>query len=377
MPTDVEIHGLAPPRFARVKDVLAEAFAAGEELGCRFSLVEGGEVVLDLWAGWADRARTRPFGDTTLTPVFSTTKALAALLIARLVDAGKLDYGQTVASVWPEFGQAGKGAVTVEQVMSHQEGLPGIPERIDPALWFDWDAICARLAAMAPLWPPGTASGYHPVTYGILAGEIFRRVDGRTMDVALREDLAEPFGLDLWIGVPDSEFGRIAEIQRPNALPDFGPRNDATRAAFLTPWAQPGGKGPEALRRLALPSATGHATALELARLMGALADDGWLEGETLLSPAVIAEAARSRIRGRDLVLPFEMSWGAGFMRNETVHPWGPGNETFGHSGWGGSCAFADPERTLAGAYVMNRQSAELLNDRRPRRLIEAAYAGL
>ncbi|MBS0333546.1 MAG: beta-lactamase family protein [Proteobacteria bacterium] len=356
---------------------MAANFAAGAELGCRFTLVEAGEVVLDLWAGWADRSRTRPFDQATLAPIFSTTKALAALLVARLADAGKLDYAQTVASVWPEFGQAGKAAISVEQAMSHQAGLSGFLERMDPADWFDWDLICARIAAMAPIWPPGTASGYHPITYGFIAGEIFRRVDGRTMDVALREDLAEPFGLDLWIGAPDSEVPRIAELQRPNALPDFGHRNEATKAAFLTPWAQPGGKGADALRRLALPSATGHATAHALARLMGALADDGWLDGETILSPALIAEAARSRIRGQDLVLPFEMSWGAGFMRNETVHPWGPGDETFGHSGWGGSCAFADPERKLGGAYVMNKQSAELLNDRRPRRLIEAAYGGL
>lgn len=372
-----EIGGLAPARFAAVKDAFAANCAAGEELGARFTLVEAGEVVVDLWAGWADRERTRPFDAATLTPIFSTTKALAALLVARLVDAGRLDYAQTIASVWPEFAQAGKAAITVEQALSHQAGLSGFLERMDPALWFDWDAICARLAAMTPLWPPGSASGYHPITFGFIAGEIFRRVDGRTMDAALREDLAEPFGLDLWIGAPDAEFPRIAELQRPNALPDFGHRNDATRAAFLTPWAQPGGKGVEALRRLALPSATGQATALALARLMGALADDGWLDGETILSPAAIAEAARSRIRGQDLVLPFEMSWGAGFMRNETVHPWGPGEATFGHSGWGGSCAFADPERKLGGAYVMNKQSTELLNDRRPRRLIEAAYAGL
>lgn len=373
----LEIAGHAPARFAAVKDAFAANFEAGEELGARFTLVEAGEIVLDLWAGFADRGRTRPFGETTLTPVFSTTKAIAALLIARLVDAGRLDYGQTVASVWPEFAQAGKAAITVEQVMSHQEGLSGFPDEMDPALWFDWDAICAKLAAMAPLWPPGAASGYHPITFGYLAGEIFRRVDGRTMAAALREDLSQPFGLDLWIGVPDSEFDRIAELQRPSALPDFGRRNEATRAAFLTPWAQPGGQGAAALRRLALPSATGQATALALARLMGALANDGWLDGAQILSPALIAEATRQRIRGQDLVLPFEMSWGAGFMRNETVHPWGPGDQTFGHSGWGGSCAFADPARKLAGAYVMNKQSVELLGDGRPKRLIEAAYMAL
>jgi CubicO group peptidase (beta-lactamase class C family) len=373
----VEIFGQASARFGAVKDAFAANFDAGLELGCRFTLVEAGEVVLDLWAGHADRGKTRPFDDRTLTPIFSTTKAIAALLMARLVDQGRLDYAQTVASIWPEFAQAGKGSITVEQLLSHQEGLSGLPDRMDPADWFDWDLICARLAAMAPLWPPGTASGYHPITFGYLAGEVFRRVDGRTMGTALREDLAEPFGLELWIGLPDSEAGRTAELQRPNALPNFGQKSVAARAAFLTPWAQPGGRGAAALRRFELPSATGYATALALARLMGALANDGWLDGEDILSPALIAEASRERTRGQDLVLPFEMSWAAGFMRNAATHPWGPSDASFGHSGWGGSCAFADPSRRLGGAYVMNRQSTDLLGDRRPRRLIEAAYAAL
>lgn len=373
----VDIAGLAPPRFATVKDAFAANFADGEELGARFTLVEAGEVVLDLWAGYADRHGTKPFDERTLTPVFSTTKALAALLMARLVDQGELDYGQTVASVWPEFAAAGKASITVEQMLSHQEGLSGFPDKMDPAEWFDWDAICAKLAAMAPLWPPGTASGYHPITFGYLAGEVFRRVEGRTMGTALRQDLAEPFGLDLWIGLPDSEFDRVADLQRPNALPNFGHHNAATTAAFLTPWSSPAGRGQSEWRRMEIPSANGHCTAHALARLMGALANDGWLDGEDILSPALIAEASRERIRGQDLVLPFEMSWAAGFMRNETVHPWGPGDRTFGHSGWGGSCAFADPERKLGGAYVMNKQSTDLLGDKRARRLIEAAYASL
>ena len=373
----VEIAGLAPARFAAVTDAFAASFAAGEELGARFTLVEAGETVLDIWGGHADRARMRPFDATTLTPIFSTTKALAALMMARLVDEGTLDYAQTVASVWPEFAQAGKASITVEQLLSHQAGLSGFPEPMAASLWFDWDAICAKLAAMAPLWPPGTASGYHPITFGYLVGEVFRRVEGRTLGAALRQDLAGPFGLDLWIGLPDEQAHRVADLQRPNALPDFGHRNAATRAAFLTPWSQPGGRGADALRRFELASATGYATSLALARVMGALANDGWLDGEDILSPALIAEAARQRIRGPDLVLPFEISWGAGFMRNETVHPWGPGDQTFGHAGWGGSCAFADPERRLAGAYVMNKQSTDLLGDRRPRRLIEAAYASL
>jgi len=373
----VEICGIAPARFAAVKDAFADNFARGEELGARFTLVEADEVVLDLWAGHADRARTKPFDGRTLTPVFSTTKAIASLLLARLVDDGKLAYAQTVASVWPEFAAAGKEAITVAQVMSHQAGLSGFPDPMEPADWFDWELICARLAAMAPMWPPGTACGYHPITFGYLAGEIFRRVEGRSMGTALREDLGEPFGLDLWIGLPDSEFDRVADLQRPSALPDFGEINPPTRAAFLTPWSSPGGRGQAEWRRMEIPSANGHATADALARLMGALANDGWLDGETILSPAMIAEAARERIRGQDLVLPFVMSWGAGFMRNETEHPWGPGQATFGHSGWGGSCAFADPERRLGGAYVMNKQSTQLLGDARARRLIDAAYASL
>ncbi|MCX7586892.1 serine hydrolase domain-containing protein [Phenylobacterium sp. 58.2.17] len=372
-----EIHGLCPERFAGVRAAFEDNFVTGQELGARFSLVQRGELVVDLWAGFADRQRTRAFDETTLTPVFSTTKAIAALLIARLVDAGKLDYAQPVADVWPEFAQAGKGAITVEQVMSHQEGLSGFPEEMEPSLWFDWDAICAKLAAMAPLWPPGTASGYHPITFGYLAGEIFRRVDGRTMGTALREDLAGPFGLDLWIGLPDAEHHRAADLQRPSGLPTFGEINAATKAAFLTPWSSPAGRGQAEWRRIEIPSANGHATAPALARLIGALANDGWLDGETILSPALIAEASRERIHGQDLVLPFVMSWGAGFMRNSAVKVWGPGEQTFGHSGWGGSCAFADPETGLAGAYVMNKQSTDLIGDARAKRLIEAAYAAL
>jgi CubicO group peptidase (beta-lactamase class C family) len=373
----VEIAGFAEPRFSAVGEAFAANFDEGLELGARFTLVEAGEVVVDLWAGFADRARTRPFDERTLVPVFSTTKAVAALLIARLVDQGKLSYGQRVAEVWPEFAQAGKQDVTIEQAMSHQDGLSGLPEEMDPALWFDWDAICARLAAMAPLWPPGSASGYHPSTYGYIAGEIFRRVDGRTMGRALREDLAEPFGLDLWIGLPDAEHDRVADLQRPQGLPDFGEVNEPTRAAFLTPWSSPGGRDQAEWRRAEIPSANGHATAPALARLMGALANGGWLDGEVVLSPALIGEASRERIHGQDLVLPFVMSWGAGFMRNSAVKVWGPGEDTFGHSGWGGSCAFADPETGLAGAYVMNKQSSRLLGDPRSIRLIEAAYASL
>jgi CubicO group peptidase (beta-lactamase class C family) len=309
--------------------------------------------------------------------VFSTTKALASLMIARLIGEGRITYRTPVSEIWPEFATAGKASITVEQALSHQAGLCGLAGPMTSADWFDWDGICERLAAMAPLWPPGSASGYHPVTFGYLAGEIFRRVDGRSLGSALREDIAEPLGLDLWIGLPDGEHPRVAQVRRPPAMPDLGEITEPRRLAFLTKWATPGGVDEALGRRFEIPSANGHATAPALARLMAILAGDGRLDGWEWLEPGLAAEAARERIAGRDLVLPYEMSWGAGFIRNAGLWIYGPGARTFGHSGWGGSCAFADPQRGLSGAYVMNRQSAELIADSRARRLIEAAYAAL
>jgi len=372
-----EIQGVCPPQFGAVRDAFARNFAEGLELGARFSLALEGEVVVDLWAGSADRAGARPFAADTLTPVFSTTKAMAALLAARAVDRGRLDYAKPVADGWPEFAQAGKARITVAQALSHQAGLPGFLEPMDPSEWFDWEAICARLAASAPMWEPGTASGYHAITFGYLAGEMFRRADGRTMGRALAEDLARPFGLDLWIGLPDSEHGRVSEMARPRALPELGAITEAKRAAFLTKWASPAGRASADWRRAEIPSANGHATAPALARLMAVLACDGRLDGREVLTESTVEGARRERIQGEDLVLPFRLSWGAGLLRNLDGWPYGPGVRTVGHSGWGGSCAFADPDRRLSGAYVMNRQSNILVGDPRSLRLIEAAYAGL
>ncbi len=373
----VTITGVCADRFSQVREVFEANFADGGELGARFAFAVEGEIVVDLLGGHADRQRTVPFGPDTLTALFSTTKAVAALMVARLVDEGRLAYDQPVADVWPQFAQNGKAQITVEQALSHQAGLSGFPDQTDPAIWFDWEATCAKLAAMAPLFPVGTASGYHPVTFGYLAGEIFRRVDGRTMGTALREDIAQPFGLDLWIGLPDSEHARTAELMRPTTLPKFGEMNAAVKAAFMTAWAAPSGRGTDEWRRVEIPSANGHATAPALARLMGALANGGKLDGKSLITPAGIKAATAERIVGRDLVLPYDISWGAGFMRNTPNFFYGPTAEAFGHSGWGGSCAFADPTTGVSGSYVMNKQGNALIGDPRAVRLIEAAYACL
>ena len=373
----LEIRGVCPPRFAPVREAFAANFAEGQELGARFCAAIEGEVVLDLLAGFADRDLTRPFGPDTLTPVFSTTKAVTALMIARLVSQGRLAYDQRVAEVWPEFAAAGKDQVTIEQCLSHQDGLAAFIQPIDPELWFDWPAITARIAGMAPLWPPGTASGYHPVIFGYVAGEIFRRVDGRTLGTALRQDLAQPLGLDLWIGLPDSEHDRVAGMRRPPRGPDLGPMTPLKQAAFLEPWSSPSGRDGAARRRAEIPSANGHATAEALARLAAVLACDGKLDGREVLAPGVAAQAARERILGPDLVLPFTLSWAAGLLRNPPNRIFGPTETSFGHYGWGGSCVMADPAQRLSAAYVMNRQSTALIGDPRAKRLLEAVYAAL
>jgi CubicO group peptidase (beta-lactamase class C family) len=372
--SDLDIRGICPPQYEAVREAFTANFAAGEELGARFCLAQDGKIVVDLMGGHADRARTRLFDESTVTSIFSVSKAIAGLLVARAVDAGKLSYEQPVAEIWPEFAQGGKGEITVEQVLSHQAGLPGFPEEMDPAIWFDWDAVCAKLAAMAPMWPPGSASGYHPVTFGYLAGEIFRRADGRTLGTAIREDLAGPLGIDLWLGLPDAEKPRKAEIAKPKSMPKFGGDTAPVRAAFLNKSALPQGKRPDDLQHTEILSANTYATAASLAKLASVWAMDGEVDGVRLLSAGMADRMCAPRTWGRDLVLPFDLSWGAGILRNDPVGVYGPGMQTVGHSGWGGACLFADPESGLSGAYVMNRQSAELIGDPRAVRLIEAAY---
>ena len=372
-----DIDGVCPPRFAAVKDAFATNFTAApeglDELAAGFSVCIDGETVIDLRGGHADTARTQAFGADTLAPVFSTGKAVMATMIALCVERGRLDYDRPVASYWPAFGQAGKAEVTVGQLMSHQAALPGFDEAIEPGLWFDAPAVLERLCAQAPMWAPGTASGYHPITIGYLAGELFRLVDGRTMGTALREEFA---GLDLWIGLPPSEHGRVAQLRKPTAAPDLGAIDAVKRAAFLDKGSAPGGRGSAEWRMMEIPSANLHGTARDLARLMTVLVD-GTFEGRRLLSPATLTAARRERIHGPDRVLPFTMGWAAGWTLNAGLEVFGPNAGALGHYGWGGSCAWADPEAKLSGAYVMTRQSPHLLGDPRALRLQAALYEAL
>jgi CubicO group peptidase (beta-lactamase class C family) len=376
-----DIHGTCPDRFAAVKDAFAANFTDApeglDEQAARFSVCIGGETIIDLWAGHADAAKTTPFTDQSLVPVFSTGKVVMSLMIATLVERDLVTYDTPVAEVWPAFGQAGKDRITLGQLMSHQAGLPGFDQTVDPAVWFDREAVLERLAAQAPMWEPGAASGYHPITIGYLAGEVFRLLDGRTMGTALREDFAVPFDLDLWIGLPEDQHGRVAQLKKPSAAPDLGAIDAIKKAAFLDRGSAPGGRGSTEWRKMEIPSANMHARADALARIMGVLANGGKLDGETILSPETLADATRERIHGADRVLPFTIPWAAGWMRNEGLDIFGPNPETLGHCGWGGSCAMADPVTNLSAAYVMTRQSPHLIGDPRATRLLEALYGAL
>lgn len=372
-----DISGICPPRSAAVKDAFAANFTEGKERGARFSAVIDGETVLDIWGGNADREGAVPFSDTTLTPIFSTGKAVMAVMIARLIDKGKLDYETAVSHYWPEFGQNGKSRITLGQLISHQSGLPGFSPPQDPAIWFDVPATLKALCEQAPLWTPGQGSGYHPIAGGYLLGEVFRRIDGRSMGTALREDIAAKFGLDLMIGTPDEYAPRIATMQKPPAAPDLGPLDAIKQAAFLDKGSAPAGKGSADWRRMEIPSANTHSTALSLAQFMGIVANGGMLKGQRILSADTLGQLTRERVYGQDRVLPFRLSWAAGLLRNTGIRIYGPNERALGHSGWGGSCVMADADKRLSVGYVMNKQSAYLIGDPRPVGLINALYGCL
>ena len=346
------------------------------EHGAQFSVFQNGELLVDLKGGWADRAKTAPVKHDTLFSVFSSGKAMAALVIAHLAELDRLGYNQLVATIWPDFAAHGKGELTVAQVLSHQAGLSGIsnPDWA-PEDWYDWDKTCAELAGQEPLFPPGSASGYHPMTFGYLAGEIARRTDKlmRSLGSILREDLCAPNDIDVWIGLPEAEHHRCSYMQKPRAMADLGEMNAATKAAFMSKAASPGGRSIADWRKAEFAGSNCQATAKGLAQLMQ-MAVDGHIGEARYLSEDIIGFLGDSRISGQNLVLPFNIDFAAGVMRNAPNYFYGPNAETLGHSGWGGSCVFADPITGLHGAYVMSRQENTLLGDMRPRRIIDALY---
>ncbi|WP_017931973.1 serine hydrolase domain-containing protein [Robiginitomaculum antarcticum] len=376
MTSDI-IYGDIAPGFEAVRDVFTQHFETGQETGAGFCVYKDGETIVDLWGGHQDRAKEKPWQSDTLISVFSCTKFVTACVTALCVERGDFSYEDKVADHWSEFAQNGKDDVTIAQLLSHQAGLSGIT---DPAWqaadWFDLDKLEATLAAQKPLFTPGSASGYHPVTFGPLVNAVVRRASGRTVGQILREDIAGPLGIDFHLGLNASEHERCADLRKPSAMADFGEPNVATKAAFFNKHGSPGGRGITLWRETEFAGSNGHGTAKSLARI-AQMVLDGAIEGTEFLSGDTLSAFTKERYSGPNLVLPFDLKFASGIMFNPPNYFYGQNDDCFGHSGWGGSCVWADRESGLTGAYVMNKMSNHLLGDPRPRALIDALYKAL
>ncbi|MEV0318511.1 serine hydrolase domain-containing protein [Streptomyces sp. NPDC050658] len=389
----VRVHGTCAPGFEGVREEFERNFAERGELGAAVAVTVGGEFVVDLWGGDADRTGTRAWERDSLVNVYSTTKGMTALCAHILADRGELDLDAPVARYWPEFAQEGKADIPVRWLLCHRSGVIAPSEPMTSDDLYDWDKVCAALAATRPWWKPGTAQGYHAVSYGYLVGEVVRRITGVSLGTFLRTEVTRRLGADVYVGTPESEHARCADMARP--LPTPGPPSslyapppppvrslDADPLAAVTlalQYLPVGGVNSAAYRSAEIPAANGHASARGLATVYAALG-----AGE------LVGEAALDRLRTRqgdpdepDLVfaagtsLGARWEWGLGYMLN-MFGQCGPNPRAFGHGGMGGSYAFADPENGVAYAYVMNRMGAGTSGeDLRSVHLVGAVYEGM
>lgn len=381
------ITGSVAAGWEPVRDVFVENFASQGEVGAAVSIFHRGECVVDLIGGFTDKSDAVPYSKDTLQLVFSTTKGVAAIALAMLVDRGLVDYDDLVVDHWPEFGQHGKDQATIAQLVSHQCGLYAVdgPLTIEEAL--DWNTITSRLAATAPRWLIGTAHGYHALTYGWLIGEVIRRVDGRSPGRFVQEEIAGPLGVEMYIGLPAEHEPRVSDVTTQRSTKKES-KVDPKVAAMIEKFMGPGTPAHDALslggvfgdgafnqprvRAAEIPAANGISNARSLATIYAATMQE--INGTHLLSSAVRDRATRTVTPENepDKCLILGTTFGMGFMTSGPFVPMaGPGS--FGHPGAGGSVAFAQPSRDMAFAYVMNAMSANLAGDLRSQALIKAA----
>jgi CubicO group peptidase (beta-lactamase class C family) len=385
---DIRIEGNCEPRFERVKAAFAENFEKRNEYGAAVAVTLDGKPVVDLWAGHTDKARTIPWDRDTIANVFSTTKGMTAICAHRLVDQGKLDLDAPVATYWPEFAQAGKDKMPVRMLLNHQAGLPAIRRKLNDADMYDWDTMVTALAAQEPWWVPGTRHGYHALTIGFLVGEVIRRITGKSLGAYFRDEIAKPLGLDCHVGLDERDDSRCATMlaspppppgqvnlfeyaqQHPDSVTAYAFNNPATAMKL-------GAVNSRAWRGAEVPAANGHSNARALARLYGALARGGELDGVRVLSPEGIVRSYTEESFGMDEVLLITTRFTTGFMLTKPDDPFGPGLHTFGHPGAGGSLGFADPDSRIGFGYVMNKMGPYIVVDPRTRALINALYASI
>jgi CubicO group peptidase (beta-lactamase class C family) len=382
--TATKIEGFCAPGFEAVRDAFAANFAAGREVGASFAATRDGVAVVDLWGGFADAARTRPWQRDTVVNVFSTTKAMTALCAHVLADRGLLDLDAPVARLWPEFAQAGKAALPVHLVLSHRAGLAAFHESLPIEALYDWRRMTDALAAETPWWEPGTDAGYHAVTFGHLVGELVRRASGKTLGAFLRDEVAGPLAADFQIGLPVADDARAADLvpATPDEIAAAGGRGQPEPDSLLgrimgNPPLAPETANTRAWRAAEIPAANGHGNARSVARILAALACGGSLDGVRLLGRDALERSIAQQWQGRDLVLGMPMRWGLGFMLASETLPLGSSLRTFGHGGWGGSLGVADPDARVSWSYVMNKMSVGTTGDTRAAGPVAALYAAV
>ena len=377
------INGYCDERFNEAKNIFESSIKNGFELGGAICIEVKGEKVIDIWGGHLDHEKTQPWKENTIVNVFSTTKGIAAICLLQLIEKGLLDIDKPVADYWPEFSANGKEKLPVKYLFCHKSGLCGVREPLENGAFCDWDFICNELAKQKPLWEPGSAHGYHAITYGHLVGELLRRIDGRSIGNYFREEIAEPLDLDFWIGLPDSEFDRVSDIYpsppgplqflfpliaklprfmipgRAKFLLDFTDTSKPVGAAFNNPPLN-SGEGMEAntkkWRNAEIPAANGHGTARAIAKLYSVLANGGSLNDIHVLNADTIEKGRQTQSDGKDLVLGgMHTRFGLGFMLGTENVSMGPNPNAFGHGGAGGSLGFSDPDNNISLGFVMNQ----------------------
>jgi len=376
------IAGFCDARFGTVRKQFTQNFETRAERGGAVAVWHCGRLVVDLWGGWSDLTRQVPWGRDTIVNVFSVSKALCAIAVMRTVDQGLLDLDRRVSEYWPEFAEGGKDEVTVRQLMSHQAGLPAIRKPLPDGSALDWHVITSALAEQEPWWRPGTAHGYHVNTFGFLAGELVRRVSGRTIGTLVREDVAAPLGADVHIGLPKSEHSRVSDfLWPPGNLQKPEIDSDDTLMRLNTYWNPPGFSGSHWVntarwREAEVPSTNGHGNARGIARVYAALVEDGAIDGVRILTRAALAAATTEQVNGPDIINQRPSRFGIGFQLTQPERPLGPHAGAFGHFGAGGSLGFCDPEARIAFGYVTNDMGPRWQNPRN-RALLDAVYASL
>ena len=377
----VEVAGYCRPDLELIRKAFQRNFDENLEVGASLALTLDGELVVDLWGGWSDEHRTRPWEETTITNCWSTTKLIAALCMFVLADAADVGLSSPVSRYWPEFAGAGKEEITLRQVLSHTSGVAGWDRRVRVADLYDWEKMTALLEDQAPWWIPGSASGYHAFTGGYILGEVVRRVTGRTMGEFFRDEIGGPLGIDLHLGLPAEHDDRVSHVLWPMP-PDIDPASWGPEFAFAAR-ANPILTGAEpwdpAWRRAEIPAANGHGNAKSLAMANSILACRGSLGGRAFFSEQLADSAFEVQSSGADLVLDSRLRWGCSYaIPGEDASTWvGPASGYWG--GWGGSLVIVDLARRMSLAYVMNRMENKGMpgEDPRARSLTVAAHACL